>query len=468
MEYFFLLLPILLAGFIGVVGVVGIIVFFVVLKSPKTPAVASDMEFKAYCTALNNTEMHNLIISGGRASDRFLAVTSILNEAYKRKIPTIVLHSGFAPFNQFSQNTYYDPCIGKDSNEIAEIFTDAAANALNIDTVIHASLKLIMDILQAVKSDITLSDVVKFSYDDVIGYLDECRDSNSITDNQYDKFKQRYNNPAIRDNILRVAPLFQRLKTISQKSNSAQPINFQQAVADRQLLFLDLLSDSNSVLKELVFSDINKLTEINKFWVITEGISFIGKAESKVDTIFTKNRNNITLIYSGEDVPMLTSQTVNTFETLTGGNSQLLIFTHTSPSSAVKWSEHFGKENQEKISTTSGSSKRFLEFATKNEGVNVGTEEVFKFPPQHFMQSGQTKDINNNSVVWGLNNGECYFIKGNFVVQTQVTQSQTGISSFLSNLGKDDEKLPKITLQPTPLMLISQSVAAQPQLVGVE
>jgi len=428
-----------------------VIIAFAMSKIPKPQPAGTDEAFKAYCNTLNNTEMHNLIISGGKSADRFLAITSILNEASKRRIPTIVLHSGFAPFNQFSQNKYYDPCIGTDSDEIAEILTDAAVNALNIDSVVHSSIKLIVDILQVVNNgNITLSDVVGFPLDDVIGYLDDCKDNNKITDSQYDRFKQRYNNPAIKDNMLRIPTLFSKLKPLIQKNKTAQPINFQQVVDNKQILFYDLLTDTNVVLKELVFSAISKLTERSKFGVITEGISFLGKTDSKVDTVFIKNQNNITLIYSGEDVPTLTLQEEKTLETLTGGNSQLLLFAHTSGSSAEKWANHFGKENKTKITKTKQRSA-FIG-VPQGKGDSITTEKDYRFPPQFFMASGRNVDNNNNSVIWGLNEGECYFIKdSNDVLQTQVTGK--GLYALSSVTPTQNAKLPKIALQPTPLLI---------------
>jgi hypothetical protein len=423
------------------------VVWYSLKKANSTKAADDDSQFKAYCAALNNTEMHNLIISGGRSSDRFLAVTSILNEANKRKIPTIVLHSGFAPFAQFSQSTYYDPCVDKDANEIAEIFTDAAANALGIDSVVHSPIKLIAEILQSIDGDITLSELISFPCDDVMGFLDEQKENGKIKESQYDKFKQRYNNPAVKDNILRVVPMFSKLKTLAQRSKSAKPVNLQQTIESRQILFVDLLADSNFVVKELIFSDINRLTEISKFWVITEGISFIGKPESKVDTVFVKNQNNITLIYSGEDVPVLTSNSDDTFETLVGGNSQLLIFTHISGSSAEKWAAHFGKENKTKLSK--GKTTKFLDFNSKN--TTTSTEKDYRFPPQHFLTAGKTTDINNRAVIWGLNEGECYFIVGGTIQQDKITAKGLASAALFGSAGITS--LPRIKLRPTPLQI---------------
>jgi hypothetical protein len=378
-----------------------------------------------------------------------------LNEAGKKRIPTLVLHSGFGPFSQFSQNSFYDPCTGKDPDEIAEILTDAAANALNVDRVVHSSLKFIADLMQAVKGgDITLADIVRFPCDDVLSFLDACKEDNSITDSQYDKFKQRYNNPAVKDNIYKAAPLLSKLKPLAQKSGGAKVINFQQAVTERQILFFDLLTDSNSVLKELVFADIIKLTEMCKFWVITEGISFIGKPDSKVDVAFTKNQKNITLIYSGEDVPMLTSQTENTFETLTGGNAQLLLFAHTSGRSAERWSEHFGKENKTKLNVGTGRSTFQI---GSNSNSSVTTEKDYKFPPQHFMQLAKATDINNRTVYWGLNGGECYFIKDNSAI-IETTEKKSDLFSTIMGTGghtTHDTYLPKLALQPTLLAIES-------------
>ena len=433
------------------------IAFFLYRKMrPKPRKAADETEFREYCyNELNAHEMHNLIISGGKSSDRFLAIAKILNEASKKRIPTIVLHSGFAPFNQFSQNIYYDPCIGTDTDEIAEILADTAVNALNVDSVVQSSFKFIADVLKAVKGEITLSDVVEFPYDDVMSYLDDCKVS-SLTDTQYDNFRKRYNNPAIKDNILRVAPLMSRLKPLTQQSKTAKPINFRQVVIEKQILFFDLLTDSNPVLKELVFSAINKLTEISKFWVITEGISFIGKPESKVDTVFTKNQNNITLVYSGDDVPSLTAQTETVFETLTGGKSKMLLFAHPSARSAKRWSEHFGEVNKTKITSTVS---RSTFQPGSNKGSSVVTEKDYKFPPEHFMKMAKTTNMNNRTVYWGLYDGECYFIRDSLAI-TETQNKKTGFFINMMGLaGHDthDTYLPRIVLETTPLQIENQA-----------
>jgi len=428
--------------------------FFIAYKvlSPKRQKAADDVVYTEYCDTLNANEMRNIIISGGNSSDRFSAITRILNEASKKRIPTIVLHSGFSPFSQFSNNAFYDPCVGKDSDEIAEILMDASASALDTDRVVQTSLKFIADLLQAKKGgDITLADIVKFPCDDVLSYLDDCRDANSITDSQYDKFKQRYNNPAVKDNIYKAASLLSKLKPLAQNSNAAQAINFQQAVANRQILFFDMLTDTNQVLKELVFADITKLTEISKFWVVAEGISFVGKQDSKVDSIFTRNRNNITLIYSGEDVPMLTSQTENVFETLAGGNSQFLLFAHSAEYSAKKWSEHFGEEN--KIKDTVGTNRGLIMRTGSTH--NFTTEKEYKFPPQHFRKLAKTINMNRRAVYWGLNDGECYFIKDDTATM-ETREKKKGIMAYLMGLEGHAEHhiyLPKIALNPTPLVI---------------
>jgi hypothetical protein len=379
-----------------------------------------DTIFNEYCATLNNIQMNNLIISGGLPSDRSIAVKKILSEAKNKKIPTIVLHSGFTPFGRFTQNVYYDPCIGADSEEIAEILTDTATNALNIDTVVYESIRFIVDILKAENDNVTLYDVVKFPYDDVMEYLDERVEKNSITSKQYDKFKQRYNNPSIKENIFRVAPLFAKLKTIAQKGETAQPISFRQAVVDKSILFFDLLDDTNAVLKEMVFSAICKAMELGKFWVVAEGISFMGRKDSKVDTVFTKNRNNISLIYSGEDVPVLTAQNDEDFKTFVGSNSQLLLFAHSSGGSALKWSEYFGKEFHKKtIETTStglslsGGYKQSSSALSFNEGETTISEYVYKYPPEYFKHWGETTDIDGNPMMMGLGKGESYFICDN-------------------------------------------------------
>jgi hypothetical protein len=141
------------------------------------------------------------------------------------------------------------------------------------------------------------------------------------------------------------------------------------------------------------------------------------KADSKVDTVFVKNRNNITLIYSGDDIPSLTSQTENTFETLTGGNAQFLLFAHSSERSAEKWSEHFGKENKTKITSATGRNTFQIGI---NSNTSVSTEKDYKFPPQHFRKLAKTVDINNRAVYWGLDEGECYFIQDDSaIMETQ-------------------------------------------------
>ena len=169
------------------------------------------------------------------------------------------------------------------------------------------------------------------------------------------------------------------------------------------------------------------------------------KEDSRVDTVFTKNRNNISLIYCGEDVLKLTNHKSETFNTLVGGNTQLLLFSH-GTDSAEKWSEYFGEEYQEKLERgeTEGVTKTgFFGGGThKGVAINKRAEKDYKYLPQTFKRRGKTKDINGNDVILGLNDGECYFVNNSLEASVRIT-----------NIGK----LTRISLHPTQLIIESHS-----------
>jgi len=162
------------------------------------------------------------------------------------------------------------------------------------------------------------------------------------------------------------------------------------------VISVDLVTDTNAILKELCFADIDLAMQRGAHFVlISDGLSFSSIERSHTDAVLLHNHGNISLVYSAADVPQMVLHKDEIFNTLVGGQVNLILFRHINSNSAKKWSDFFGQEWVQLIETNecknSQDWKLFSSGTTK--GISTRTERADKFPPETFtdMPAGQGK-----------------------------------------------------------------------------
>jgi len=94
------------------------------------------------------------------------------------------------------------------------------------------------------------------------------------------------------------------------------------------------------------------------------------------------------MVYSAIDVPQMMMQKDETFSTLVGGNTNLILYRHNNGESAQKWTKFFGQAWVTLVERSGGQTKanwKLFESST-NEGFSEKTQRVDRFP-QEVLQS---------------------------------------------------------------------------------
>ena len=353
------------------------------------------INFADYCGM--SVEMYNYIISGGTVDERTSAIYALLYKACALNLPTIILHSGNAYLQKeplahicSKQVFQYEPTGDKNSTEIADLLTEVAINALGENRKIFSLIHLIISILETSGEKISLCSVVNFPCDKVMEKLEELHKAEKITDSQRKDFAKRYSGAASDSECVAGASrLFSRLKNSWREPKELQlREGLQETINASGILTFDLVADTNEVLKELCFTDVNMLMQRGEhFLLIVDGLSALSKEDSHTNAVLMRNSGNISLLYSAADVPQMMLQREEFFNTLTGGHANLILFKHNNGHSAQRWASFFGQEWTTIIERTTGRSSQ--DWNLFGGGSNTSEQErkqrVDKYPQEVFM-----------------------------------------------------------------------------------
>ena len=361
----------------------------------KVPEVPQGIIFTDYCGM--SVEMYNYIISGGTVDERASAIYALIYKARSLNLPTIILHNGNAYLQKESlahicgeKVSLYEPTQDKNPTEIADLLTEVAINALGENRKIFSLICLIADIIESSGEIISLHSLVKFPFDKVMGKLEELHMSEKITDDQRKEFVKRYSGAASDSEcIAGVSRLFSRLRNSWREPNENHlRQGLQETINTDGVLTFDLVADTNEVLKELCFTDVNMLMQHGEhFLLIVDGLSVLNKEDSHTNAVLMRNNGNISLLYSAADVPQMMLQREEFFNTLTGGHANLVLFKHNNAHSAQRWADFFGQEWTTIIERTTGRSSQdwnlFGGGSTTSE--QERKQRVDKYPQEVFM-----------------------------------------------------------------------------------
>ena len=326
------------------------------------------------------TEMHNTIISGGTIENRAVIEYALVRQAQQLNLPVIILHSG----NKYMKSGvgltssqknigYYDPIIGKASDEVADLLTDLATNLLQSKNDLFGFWSLVVDVLALYKEPVTLERLVKFRCDRIPETLGELADENNVSNNKRVDYMNRFG--AVSSCTHEAQRLLTKLKSFPFFEHDATPHGLEDVINEHGIASIDLISDTNDILKELCFADVNRVMKQGRnFLLIIEELSFL-KKESHVDNVLLRNSGNMSLLFAASDVPAMTQESDEHFQTLISGHTNVVVLKHNSAASAKKWSDFFGQHYIQQVEHSMGSSKENLSLVKKTNSNNITIRE---------------------------------------------------------------------------------------------
>lgn len=338
------------------------------------------------------TEMHNTIISGGTIENRSIVEYALINQAQQLGLPVIILHSG----NRFMKSGvgllskgiigYYDPIVGKDSDEVADILTDLASNLLQGKNDLFGLWSLVVDVLSLQGEPVTLERLIKFRCEQIPELLGLMAEENKISNAKRIEYTNRFG--SVSACVHEAQRLIAKLKSYPLYTEGLIPNSLENVINEKGIASIDIVSDTNDVLKELCFADIDRIMKRGKnFLLIVEGISFL-KRESHVDNVLFRNSGNMSLLFAANDVPAMMQESEEYFQTLVSGHTNVMILTHNSAVSARKWSDYLGQHYIRQVEHSIGSSKENLNLIKKTNSSNITVREERRdiVPPESITQ----------------------------------------------------------------------------------
>lgn len=342
---------------------------------PAMPKVFVD----AFCSQFYS-EMHNTIISGGTIENRAIVEYALIKQAQQIGLPVIILHcgnrfmkSGVVLKSRTERICYYDPIVGKDSDEIADLLTDLASNLLQGKGELFGFWSLVTDLLALQGEPVSLERLVKFRCDRIPEILGDLAEANLINNARRMEFTNRYG--SVSSSMHDAQRLLTKLKSYPIHSEGANAHSLEDVLHAGGIASIDLVSDTNDILKELCFTDIDRIMKQGRnFLLIVEELSFL-KRESHVDTVLLRNSGNMSLLYAANDVPAMTQESEEHFQTLVSGHTNVMILKHNSAASAKKWSDYLGQHYIQRVEQSIGTSKENLNLIKKTNTNNITVRE---------------------------------------------------------------------------------------------
>ena len=355
---------------------------------PAMPKVVLD----SFCQTFY-TQMHNTVISGGTMENRAIVEYAIIRQAQELGLPVIIIHSG----NRFMKSGvsvksvehnigYYDPLIGKEPDEIADLLTDLSSNMLQGRNDLFGLWSLIADILILQGGTITLEGLVKFRCDKIPEILGEMAENNSINNTKRVEYTNRFG--SVGSCSHEAQRLLTKLKSFPLYTEETTAHSLDDVINNAGIASIDIVSDTNDVMKELCFIDINRIMKRGKtFLLIAEGISLL-KKESHVDNVLLRNSSGMSLLFAADDVPAMTQESEEQFQTLVSGHTNVVILKHNSAASATKWSDYLGQHYIQQVEQSIGTSKENLSLLkrTNSSNITVRQERRDIVPSEHITQ----------------------------------------------------------------------------------
>jgi hypothetical protein len=324
-------------------------------------------------------EMYNTIVSGGMTENRFIVERQLIEQAQAEGIAVLIVHCG----NRFLKGLgaragvvggeYYDPVIGKDSDELADIMTDISGNLLGGNGEQFGLWSLLMDLLLLDDAPVTLSSLTRVRCDRIQNLIDDLSESGRLDNEQSLEFINRYG--AVAGVSQAAQRLMAKLKVTTGAKPQGVPVGLDEILRSGGVAEVDIMSDTNDVLKELYFTDINRvMMQGQHFLLVVDELSLLSK-DCHVDNVLLRNSANMSLLFAASDVPAMTIQSENNFQTLISGHTNIFILNHSSAVSAQKWASYLGQHFVQHLESSYGSSHDNMHMLQKQQSSNITVHE---------------------------------------------------------------------------------------------
>lgn len=324
----------------------------------------------------------HVLFSGGEENLRLRAAYRVAEIAHHQGFSIVLLHNSNhlmesffhskLPKNQLriinQNNKIYDPFVNLNNTEICDLILSTAPDSINFKTNAKYYIDGLCDYLRKNGVAPYSEKLIKCPHDQLLDLANDKiknpADATKIVSKIMSGESERANIEAYLNEFQK-----QSSQILASKQNLAQATNIKQAIQHNQFIMVDVVTNNNHLLINLLSQEINNLiTNKQKILLILDEVSI---NNCKVlNKLIESNDTNLNIFISSKDVfASIFHSDEKSFSSFLGKTSKLIVSQHASSLSCNKWSEAFGNYDRIDISTTAGAHPSGNSFTTtqKNE-----------------------------------------------------------------------------------------------------
>jgi len=290
---------------------------------------------------------NNVVISGGNSAVRFETERLLVERALLGfKVPTIIIHSGNPCFLQRYKTPVrlpgnvcgiYSPLASMSPDEAATTLTRVGSSTLGLPNIM-GFWKLVTSLAEMIHGSVSLGNIRQFPLYDLQRFIMEKAPPERQMEfvNLYDRVADKIDDAQLLLSELSELPL--------DNPFNQRVFSLNDVVRGGGMVCIDIVSDSNTLYKELCFAEIDRMMRNGqRFVLVAENIQVLAKDGSYTDRVLVNNNEGISLVYGAEDVFTAAQSKPEFFQRITGGSSNTIVYRHNSSQSAKQWEEYFGQ-----------------------------------------------------------------------------------------------------------------------------
>ena len=339
-----------------------------------------------------NGTMRSTVISGGSVSMRSTVALALLRRQMQLGMPVFVLHRGNSRFiqtlckdgrNAFIPNgrqfLNFDPLTRIQSETVVSILSEIAETRLGCGKKLRSVLKLGLELIAAEGKRCSLKTLCDFRWEDMAEYVQ----MSDVIDAMY--YINRIG--AVSESLADAQALFDALQEecLPRAYGEREAIGLGDAVRLNACVCIDIMSDSNLMFMELYFTALKRMKATGRsFMVIVDSLGMPEDKKSSIRELLLSDDSRVPTVCVSADTTTMPGLTSEDFARLVGGETNVVVFSHQSGSSADKWSEYFGEYYHVKRDESIGYSKDNLSILrkTNTRSVTIGEERRRRILPE--------------------------------------------------------------------------------------
>lgn len=356
----------------------------------------------------------NTIVSGGGSIVRNSAIVAQCTNAIQNNFPIIILHEGnsrlardmktnFQGTGKYQEISSSSPCFepfySLSALEIINLIMETVPKDYDLKQEARYYIDGISQVIKKSGKNLSFKMFATCPHSLIFDKVTSLQQQGVISDTEAQDITSRLMTGQLEK--LKIESFLSNLKTeiepfLYQSHHGYKPTNIMSAIRNQQILCFDIASVTNSFLiNTLMFQLKLALTRGLPYVLIIDSIP---TSSNETFSKFLMNKSDkISTMLCADDFYAMVGSDEKIFNALVGNSPNIIIMSHSSSQSAIKWSEVFGQYDklEQSYSKTRGGSKKtpFSMLASPNYSNQITTSKAREFiiKPEQITRLGQTE-----------------------------------------------------------------------------